>query len=73
MIKLKPCPFCGGKAHLDFAGESNKFYWGSDGFEKSTPFLYQVFCQSCRCKTELAQDVNIAVMMWNRRAEGEQT
>ena len=69
MEKLKRCPFCGGEAHLDFASETNKFYWGEDGFEKYTPLLYRVFCGSCFCKTERAQDANTAIKLWNRRAD----
>ena len=68
MKELKRCPFCGGIAHLDFAGGSNKFYWGTDGFEKYSPLLYKVFCCSCYCETAPTQDPNTAIKMWNRRA-----
>lgn len=64
---LKPCPFCGGEANLGFAPGSTKFYWGADGFEKSTPVLYRMICGGCHCSTEAAQDAKTAKMLWNRR------
>ena len=69
MEKLRPCPFCGGVGYLDFSPDSNKFYWGEDGFEKNTPMLYRVFCGACKCQTERAQTPKTAIMIWNRRAD----
>ena len=68
MAELKPCPFCGEEAHLDFGNGGNVFYWNADGHETNTPFFYVVFCSSCRCRTALAEDTKTAITLWNRRA-----
>lgn len=68
MDELKPCPFCKGKAHLDFGKGSNVFYWKADGHEAYTPLKYLVYCSSCCCQTALAEDTETAIMLWNRRA-----
>lgn len=51
MNKLKPCPFCGGEAHLYTAYDySNK-----------------VQCDKCGCGTMHYKDEKEAVRKWNRR------
>lgn len=49
--KLKPCPFCGGKAvtNIDETGK------------------YKVFCTSCIAKTDTYTNVTYAIQAWNRR------
>ena len=68
-MELKPCPFCGGNAHLDFAHGSNQSYLSNNGFAKSTPFLYMVFCEDCYTRTIACENSNTAIQIWNRRAE----
>ena len=68
MAELKPCPFCKGKARLDFGKEGDITYWKENGFEMYTPFLYNVFCASCLCRTGLAETPETAIKLWNRRA-----
>lgn len=59
MPKLKPCPFCGGKAFLikskDFTGRS----------------IYQVYCPATtvQAKTTWFDTEKEAVEAWNRRTE----
>lgn len=50
--KLKPCPFCGGRARI-----------GTDGEEGHT-----VFCTSCKVETNIYEDERTAIEAWNRRA-----
>ena len=49
--KLKPCPFCGGRARI-----------GTDGEEGHT-----VFCTSCKVETNIYADERTAIEAWNRR------
>ena len=69
MMYFKPCPFCGGEAHLDFAHGSNQIYADKNGFVASTPMLYMVFCENCSVRTPPCESVEIAEFIWNRRAE----
>lgn len=57
-IKLKPCPFCGGKA------ESCTPWMGM-------AYGYWVRCEACGCETEVSSTEEQAAEAWNRRA-GEQ-
>ena len=68
MAELKPCPFCKGKARLDFGKEGCIAYWKENGFAMDTPILYRVFCESCLCQTGLAENTKTAIKLWNRRA-----
>ena len=69
MEELKPCPFCGGNAHLDFAHGSNQSYLSNNGFAKSTPLLYMVLCDECYTRTIACENSSVAMQIWNRRAE----
>ena len=53
-IKLKPCPFCGGKAKI-----LNEY---SVGFE-----AYYAWCENCRYSSSIYDDKTDAVEAWNRR------
>ena len=53
--KLKPCPFCAGKALMI---PPNEF----------TPFYY-VLCQSCRASGPQEENSDEARVQWNRRAK----
>ena len=62
-IKLKPCPFCGGKAETVYApNDINR--WG-------------VQCKSCGCTVEVEEWKGVedtkenAIKAWNRRADYE--
>lgn len=57
--KLKPCPFCGGKAILS----------GSHTVADETFELRFVFCESCCTETRLYSTKQKAIDAWNRRAE----
>lgn len=55
MIKLKPCPFCGGKA--DFAT------WIFEGGKKE----YSVMCDDCDADVYSCETKEEAAEKWNRR------
>lgn len=55
--KLKPCPFCGGKAY-------RKINYDFDGKE-----IYNVCCENCNARTEYGYSEQEAIEAWNRRAE----
>ena len=69
MAELKPCPFCGGVAHLDFASAGNMTYINNDGFAASTPMLYITFCENCFMRTIPCESTEVAIALWNRRAD----
>lgn len=59
--KLKPCPFCGGKAHLD------KDRWGY-----YQEIYYKVECANllnCGAETQRYRAKSDAIKVWNRRAD----
>lgn len=69
-VELKPCPFCGGEAELDFAGKSFT-YTASNGKPYDSGFYYTVKCRDevCGCKIGIYEDAEMALSAWNRRAE----
>ena len=56
-IKLKPCPFCGGKANMSLIFRAG----------------FKVECTVCGCKTTLFNRNGDAINVWNRRADDEET
>jgi Lar family restriction alleviation protein len=54
MDKLKPCPFCGGKATV---------------WKDLTQDWYQVYCEKCEANTQLKMKRFLAIRYWNRRVE----
>ena len=74
-IKLKPCPFCGGKAqlHLIEVDEPVTFF----------DLYYTVYCTNCKisigayhisklpqfCESEVKEAQTQAIEAWNRRVE----
>ncbi len=59
---LKPCPFCGGDAHVM---EDERFKQQNHGFPK-----WAVICFGCGVRTPIV-DMTTAVKIWNRREEKE--
>ena len=59
MVKLKPCPFCGGKAKL------KTFTMGTF---KKRKFVY-VECCVCGNRTYVDREPDSVEEAWNRRAE----
>ena len=53
-VKLKPCPFCGGKAGV----------WQTGGAE-----MYYVNCKKCRVTTDYLPSMEQAIEAWNKRVE----
>lgn len=51
--ELKPCPFCGGDAHIDTLGDDE----------------YKAECFSCGIGTEYYQDKQKVIDAWNRRVQ----
>jgi Lar family restriction alleviation protein len=54
-IELKPCPFCGGKASLERAGDRN--------------YSCIVACTECSCAIETCEEGLECGKKWNERAE----
>ena len=54
MTKLKPCPFCGGKAI--------KKNYSNDGF-----VITFIFCSNCPAQTRPYLSEETAIEEWNRR------
>lgn len=60
-IELKPCPFCGGYAHLDDPSEM-----GDYGVSCENCGLFVMFGRDGECQTK-----EEAMEAWNRRADDE--
>ena len=56
-IKLKPCPFCGGKGEI-FRGTTYGFH-----------YLYEPRCITCECALGVYETEEQAIEAWNRRAD----
>ena len=69
MNKLKPCPFCGSRAMLDFANKEF-VYTSKDGIARESGFYYTVKCNDkyCGCQIGIYELPEMAVEAWNRRA-----
>lgn len=64
-IKLKPCPFCGGKAQMCAA------QWD---FKKNCPANsagYIVECGECLASTDAFATMELTADAWNRRADND--
>ena len=59
--KLKPCPFCGGEAALQYG----RFY-GNEFYKD-----YFCFCDECEASTTYFPTVAEAIEAWNRRVNNE--
>lgn len=64
MIRLKPCPFCGGRASINFDSEaiidSQGLHWA-----------YNVVCDKCCATSGLAYSIEMAIEIWNRRVDND--
>jgi Lar family restriction alleviation protein len=60
--KLKPCPFCGGKALLGFS---------RDEFLNERHFVICENVIECGCLTQYCNNKDNAIKRWNRRAEND--
>ena len=61
--KLKPCPFCGGEAHLINNNDYMTAHKPND--------IYYVMCLNCRAKTNFfyTDDEQEAINAWNTRVK----
>ncbi len=59
-VKLKPCPFCGGKAGIIV------------GLSCLEPDDSYVCCRKCDAKTDIYHTPEKAVAAWNRRAGNDE-
>lgn len=50
---LLPCPFCGGKAMIEY--------------DDIMPFEYSVFCEDCGVMPSVSEDKQVAISVWNTR------
>lgn len=72
-VELKPCPFCGFQAELDFARNTSFTYTDVFGKTRETGFFYTAKCRddSCGCKIGVYEKPQMAIEAWNRRAKNE--
>ena len=70
MVELKPCPFCGGKAELDFATPCYMSYIDSNGEYKYMDGFFTVQCE-CGCRIGTYESPDIAIESWNKRMKYE--
>lgn len=56
VVKLKPCPFCGGEPEIVDLEDPDFQY-------------YQIKCSKCACKTEARLGFHNALKIWNRRVK----
>lgn len=64
IIKLKPCPFCGGEAYNDYRSEDRKL---KDGTLLTRSERFRISCRSCGGNTGWAYYEDDAIEAWNRR------
>lgn len=64
-VKLKPCPFCGGVAHLGIDYENSNI---SIMFHD---YVYYIKCQSCSALIYGSYDIKEISDKWNRRVVGQ--
>mgnify|MGYP005777341315 CR=1 FL=1 len=50
---LLPCPFCGGKAMIEY--------------DDIMPFEYSVFCEDCGVMPSVSEDKQVVISVWNTR------
>ena len=62
MDKLKPCPFCGGKASINFDSEATVDTQGRC-------WAYNIVCDKCCATSGLAYSIEMAIEIWNRRVD----
>lgn len=64
MVELKLCPFCGGRASINFDSEaiidSQDRHWA-----------YNVVCDKCCATSGLAYSIEMAIEIWNRRVDND--
>lgn len=65
---LKPCPFCGGKAKINYLPPFVHPKTGRKGIERR-----QVYCDNCGVVTAGMVSEEAAIEAWNRRAEDGKT
>lgn len=62
MVELKPCPFCGGEASINFDSEA---IVDSQGRQ----WAYNVVCDKCCAISGLAYSIEMVIELWNRRVD----
>ena len=63
-MELKPCPFCGGEAHISH-------YMDENIWDHSTVPWYRVGCDACEIYVHSYPDEDEVIDKWNSRV-GEQ-
>lgn len=64
MNKLKPCPFCGGTAHIAY--DAKRKIYGKDEYRSGVA----IYCGVCEARMFYPSQ-KLAVESWNRRAKYE--
>lgn len=66
-MKIKSCPFCGGRAGLDVAESSYGKYINNRKELTTNPSVFHVVCYNCLVRTMDYQNSDDAIMAWNKR------
>lgn len=64
-IELKPCPFCGGRARMEFD------YDGMTYGDRKWDFAYYAHCTKCYASTTIRNRPEAAWELWNTRVDGD--
>lgn len=64
MVELKLCPFCGGRASINFDSEAIIDFQGRH-------WAYNVVCDKCCATSGLAYSIEMAIEIWNRRVDND--
>ena len=70
--KLKPYPFCGGKADVLILIKARCFFLDAGLRLRRQELLYQVVCHTCGALTQLMDIKQEAIKAWNRRIKDDE-
>lgn len=63
-VELKPCPFCGGMAHIDY--NAKRKIYGKDEYRTGVA----IYCGVCEARMFYVSE-ELAIKAWNRRTSDE--
>ena len=67
-IKLKPCPFCGGKAVIISATHREVYDVLPNGLKTGYIEMFMARCSICGASSDYSSSLNKVAVLWNARA-----